>query len=381
MANTFTPVSYEEFCRGLSIINAAIKDEDKQYVYSIYSYTVEGISDISETNMINNLQSLNHLELIGYCVGEFAYHIEFFNPEQKKQFKESESALVSVSSMVADKYLSLNNFSYNESVRASRFSPQISTLYVYINFMLNIVEKKWNKKDPKLTLLSDLFMKSISISKCTLDLLVRGFNTEAFSCWRTLHECECVLQILSQYGEPAIKAYLKHMSFGFAFRDTMPDKEEQTKIFMMMKEEMKQYDLKSKDIKKYIEYGWLYSVPGVKENEKFKLNFRDGLELIAGLSEYNKRYEMSSEIIHGTPLLVYSSPEYFYFITLLSTYESFFRLEKLFTLAYSRSVKEDEFKTYLQMREVYFQQLISIHKRESARFTIWQESQRKKVAK
>ena len=191
--------------------------------------------------------------------------------------------------MVADKYLSLNNLSYNQSSLANRFSPQISTLYVYINFMLNIVESKWTKKDPKFTLLSDLFMKSISIGKCTLDLLVKGFNTEAFSCWRTLHECECTLQILSQYGEPVVRAYLKHMQFGIAFRDSMTDKEEQTKIFMSMKEEMKEYDLKSKDIKKYIEYGWLYSVPGVKGNEKFKLNFRDGLEMIAGLSEYNKR--------------------------------------------------------------------------------------------
>ena len=283
--------------------------------------------------------------------------------------------------MVADKYLSLNNFSYNQNALANRFSPQISTLYVYINFMLNIVKQKWNQKDPAFTLLSDLFMKSISICKCTLDLLVRGFNTEAFSCWRTLHECECVLSILSKYGEPVIKAYLKHMNFGFAFRDAIPDKEEQTKIFMSMKEEMKQYDLKSKDIKKYIEYGWLYAVPGVKENENFKLNFRDGLESVAGLESYSKRYEMSSEIIHGTPLLVYSSPEYFYFVTLLSTYESFFRLENLFKLAYSHSIGEDELKNYIGMRNVYFNHLVNIHQRESERFSYWQKSQREMAKK
>ena len=247
--------------------------------------------------------------------------------------------------------------------------------------MLNIVEKKWNQKDPKYTLLSDLFMKSISICKCTLDLIVRGFNTEAFSCWRTLHECECVLEILSRYGEQVVYAYLKHMNYGFAFRDAMSDKEEQTKIFLTMKEEMKQYDLKSKDIKKFIEYGWLYAVPGVKENEKFKLNFRDGLELVAGLEEYNKRYEMSSEIIHGTPLLVYSSPEYFYFVTLLSTYESFFRLERLFSVAYSRTVPQAEYDGYLRMRQVYFSDLINIHKRESERFKLWQKNQRKNTEK
>ncbi len=381
MPDRFIPVSFEEFCHGLDIIQADIKQEDKQFVYSVYSYTVEGISEFSETNLLTNLQSINHLEIIGYCVGEFAYLTELFDDERKASFKNNENTIVTISSMVADKYLSLNNFSFNQNALANRFSPQISTLYVYINFMLNIVQRKWNQKDSTFTLLSDLFMKSISICKCTLDLLVRGFNTEAFSCWRTLHECECVLSILSQHGEPVIKAYLKHMNFGFAFRDAMPNKDEQTKIFMAMKEEMKQYNLKSKDIKKYIEYGWLYSVPTVKDNENFKLNFRDGLESVAGLGNYSKRYEMSSEIIHGTPLLVYSSPEYFYFVTLLSTYESFFRLENLFKLAYSRSVEEEELKNYLEMRNVYFNHLVNIHQRESERFNRWQKAQREMAKK
>ena len=54
MPDKFQPLSFEEFCKGLNIIRADIKDEDKQFVYSIYSYTVEGISDISETNLIIN---------------------------------------------------------------------------------------------------------------------------------------------------------------------------------------------------------------------------------------------------------------------------------------------------------------------------------------
>ena len=142
MPDKFVPVPFEEFCRGLDIIQADIKDEDKQFVYSVYSYTVEGISEFSETNLLANLQSINHLEIIGYCVGEFAYLTELLNDERKQSFKNNEDTLVTISSMVADKYLSLNNFSYNQNSLANRFSPQISTLYVYINFMLNIVKQK-----------------------------------------------------------------------------------------------------------------------------------------------------------------------------------------------------------------------------------------------
>ena len=228
--------------------------------------------------------------------------------------------------------------------------------------MLNIV-KGYKKTDPQSTLISDLLMKSLTISRCILENLLNGYETEAFSSWRTLHECECTLIILDKYGEPLINNYLKHMNFGFAFNDSIKDKEQQDKVFYEMKEEMRAKGLKSKDIRKYIEYGWLY--PIVPEgDETFKLNFRDGLEKLAGLSEYSKRYEISSEIIHSTPLLIYSNKEYFYYMTLLSLYESFFRLEKVFVSLFSKRVNPEQMMRYQDMRKVYYSQLVSIHKRE-----------------
>ena len=64
------------------------------------------------------------------------------------------------------------------------------------------------------------------------------------------------------------------MQYGIVFKNGDTTDEKGTRIFNDMKEEMHGYNLKSKDIKKYIEYGWLYDIPGVKEDEKFKLNFR-----------------------------------------------------------------------------------------------------------
>ena len=374
--NQFSPISFEDFNKALGIINAHVKGHEG-FLYSIYSYTVEGIGDLAEDKIFGNLQGINHLELIGYCVGEYSYFVAGNSEEQIKKMQDDESFIMSISSIIADKYLSLTQFSHNVGSLANRFMPTVSTLYVYINFIQNIVDT-FSKNDPRAGLLADLFTKSVSICKCTLDLLVRGFETEAFSCWRTLHECECALLILFNNNNDVMKAYYRHMQYGFAFRDTMPDKDEQTKIFLSMKEDMKQYDLKSKDIKKFIEYGWLYSVPGVKEDETFKLNFRDGLEKVAGLSMYAKRYEMSSEIIHGTPLLIYSNREYFYFLTLLSTYESFFRLEKIFTTTFVKYVNEQQLAGYKQMRDIYYSHLVNIHKRESENFRYWQEQHKSK---
>ena len=374
--NKFVPISFQDFQKALGIIGAQIKGHE-EFLYSIYSYTVEGIGGLAEDNVFGALQGINHLEIIGYCVGEYSYTVAGASEERIKELQQDERFIMSVSSIVADKYLSLTQFSHNTGSLANRFMPTVSTLYVYINFIQNIVDN-FNKRDPRSGLLADLFTKSISICKCTLDLLVRGFETEAFSCWRTLHECECALIILFNNRDDVIAAYHRHMQYGFAFRDTMQDKDEQTKIFLSMKEDMKQYDLKSKDIKKFIEYGWLYSVPGVKEDATFKLNFRDGLEKVAGLSMYAKRYEMSSEIIHGTPLLIYSSREYFYFLTLLSTYESFFRLEQIFTTTFVKYVNEQQLAGYKQMRNVYYSQLVNIHKRESENFRFWQERHKNK---
>ena len=171
--------------------------------------------------------------------------------------------------------------------------------------------------------------------------------------------------------------YLIHMQYGIVFKSNDQTNEQGNKIFADMKNEMQELGLKSKDIKKYIEYGWLYEIPGVKEDPEFKLNFRDGLEKIAELSMYNDRYELSSETVHVTPMLIYSNKEYFYFITLLSLYESFFRLEKVFVSFFSQRVSPEQMQQYMELRKVYYSQLVNIHKREVANFKAWQNRNKK----
>ncbi len=350
---------------------------DKDFVFEVYDLAMEAISQLADMAPFETIVNVNSLEIIEYCIGEFLYSIVVRSPEQIDEFVKNENIKASMASIVADKYISLSKLQHKERRIANSYFPPISSLSVYINFTLNILQK-YDKNDPASTLITDLLMKSLSIAKCSLSLLVDGFETEAFSSWRTLHECECTLMLLEHFGSPLINRYLKHMQYGIAFKDVMENKDKQTEIFNQMKEEMKQYDLKSKDIKKYIEYGWLYAIPEVEKDPSFKLNFRDGLEKVAGLSLYNSRYEMSSEIIHSTPMLIYSNRDYFYYITLLSLYESFFRLEKIFVSLFSKEVSPEQMKRYEAMRSVYYSQLVNIHKRESANFKVLQEKGKKK---
>ena len=350
---------------------------DADYVYDVYDMANELISMLDKENSQIEVKEINQLELLFYCVGEYYYSISHLNPEEIIKFNNNETYPSSMASVAADKYLSLSIFNHVEKKLGNRFLPPASSLNIYLNFMLNIV-KGYKKNDPQSSLISDLLMKSLTISRSILEQLLNGYETEAYSSWRTLHECECTLILLDKYGDRLINKYLRHMNLGLAFNNTIPDKEQQDKIFYEMKEEMRGYGLKSKDIRKYIEYGWLYEIVPEEEKESFKLNFRDGLEKLAGLEMYAKRYEISSEIIHSTPLLIYSNKEYFYYMTLLSLYESFFRLEQVFVSLFSKRVSEEQMKQYEEMRKVYYSQLVVIHKRELQAFRDLQKKWNKK---
>ena len=371
--NIWTKEQVANYLKGIQVT----VELDPDYIYDVYEMANEFIGIVDQENVQIEVKEINQFELLLYCVGEYYYSISHLNAEELARFKANEEYPSSMASVAADKYLSLSIFNHVEKKLSNRFIPSASSLNIYLNFMLNIV-KGYKKNDPQSSLISDLLMKSLTISRCILENLLNGYETEAFSSWRTLHECECTLILLDKYGAPLINKYLRHMNFGLAFNDTIPDKEQQDKIFYEMKEEMRGYGLKSKDIRKYIEYGWLYEIVPEEEKESFKLNFRDGLEKLAGLEVYSKRYELSSEIIHSTPLLIYSNKEYFYYMTLLSLYESFFRLEKVFVSLFSQRVSEMQMKQYEEMRRVYYSQLVIIHKRELEAFKRFQTNRNQK---
>ena len=92
------------------------------------------------------------------------------------------------------------------------------------------------------------------------------------------------------------------------------------------------------------------------------------MEPIAKLEIYNKSYIQSSELIHCTPLLIYSNKEYFYSLCLLSLYESFFRIEKVFAKLIDEYIPKEAQVGYEQMKRIYFSQLVNIHKIESLKF-------------
>ncbi len=369
-----TRQNFEEILNELN----APKDIDIKYLYDIYDAVIDAI-DLVISNVANfKFIPVNNVVVILYIINEFLYSVNNLPKEKKEDFMNDDDMSSMLASVCCDKYLTNEQLNYKSKTFLNRFEPPISTLSLYLNFTLNTINQI-RVKDQKSELVKRMLFKAFSLSKCITDLLLGGYETEAFSTWRTLHENESILICLIKYGKPMFDEYFKHISYVLAYRHQLKQ-EEQDKIFVQIKEEMKAHNLKSKDMKKFIEYGYLYTIKNFEEDQ-YKLNFRDGVEKAAGLSSYAKVYEMCSEIAHSSPLLLLSDKRYFMPITLINLYESFFRLEQIFEAHFKNYSSEKDFIAYENLKKVYMKQLLAIYDDIKKRFLILQSRnlQNKKI--
>ena len=339
------------------------------FLYEVYESVHLGLLDISKNKETGVSFEVNRMEILLYLMGEYIYSTQSLSDEDLEKFLKNESFKTSMANVIADKYISLSVYNHIEQKLTNKYYPPISSLELYVNLMHNIVNN-YPLKDGTNMIIVDLLNKTLSIARCIIKLLCDGYETEAFAMWRTLHECECVLILLDKYKKEAIPAYVKHMQYSIIYRQPDEANPVNQQIFEKLKGEMHDIGLKSKDTKKYIEYGWILSIPGHENVENFKLNFRDGVETLAGLHQYSEVYMTSSEILHGSPMLIYSNKQYFHYLTLLNLYESFFRICTVFESLFFPQINEEARARYIDMKKLYFSQLINIHKRESYNFRL-----------
>ncbi len=355
----------EAFDRFLSTLGVPTS-LNSDLLFEAYSLAYEGAKSLPINNGKPLAFAVNPISLALYLVNEHLFYLSSHEDKKEADLVDDEKYISFLASVSLDKYCTNEHLAYQMGKLTSRFSPYMSTIELYLNFILGMLSR-YKKNDPKQTLIVDVMSKGFQMAKCVASLLEGGFETEAFATWRTLHENECILAVLVKSGQQAIESYLRHMRYAAAFRGGLDNKEATDAVFVEIKSEMKKFDLKSKDMKRFIEYGWLYALPA-PEGQEIKLNFRDGVEKMAGLSNYAKVYEMSSEIAHSSPLLIYSRKDYIFHVTLLNLYESFFRLEKIFTSIYMSTIQDDEKQRYVNMRQLYYWEIIAAYKQVQSSF-------------
>lgn len=220
------------------------------------------------------------------------------------------------------------------------YMPISNNLKVTNNFFIDL-NSPHCKTDPRYSLINDLYNTIFKKIDAFSTMIAIKMYTEAFVSWRTIHESECIIKLLTTGGIEIQDAYIKHIAYNNAYRN--PESftvEENDLTFEKLKSEMKSHNLKSKDMKKFIEYGWIYKY---KTNEEIKLNFRDGVEKLANLRKYNQIYEGASELVHSSSTFFYVNDDFCRDLALSMTYKTALRVYQSF---------HDYFKNYFNKKEV-----------------------------
>lgn len=152
----------------------------------------------------------------------------------------------------------------------------------------------------KFTVLSRLQKRMCQISDEVLLLIKKGYLTGALARWRSLHEVNIVLIILSKGNEELSQRYLDHFwiseykefllykEYCAYFNIELPQEKIDAEVSKRKDEMIEKYGKSFNE-----DFGWAYSIFDTK-----KITFRD-LELKAEMEQARFDYKLSSNAIHA----------------------------------------------------------------------------------
>ena len=286
-----------------------------------------------------SLEKVNN-ELV---IKSFNYIVNKFNSSDLLQLTMDESEILEyiigeVKSSVNDDYIQIANNAYESFIlNKEDDKPDISIYDTIITKFLNLVSYLKNINSPmayykpEISLINDLFQTVFNNLYAFSILISTKLYTSALTSWRSLHESECILKLLIE-NERIKKEYIKHIKYNNYLRNQSEySKAELDDNFNKIKKEMSDHNLKSKDMKKFIEYGYLYYANNYSSSDtRFKLNFRDGLEYLANLDKYASVYEGASQIVHSSSSYFYANNSFCKKLSLTLTYQTLIRITNLY---------------------------------------------------
>lgn len=216
----------------------------------------------------------------------------------------------------------------------SKLQYQIMILNCSISYFSKI-NRPTSKKNPAFSLLNDLFQTTFDKLSGYCKMMALDLYLDGYVAWRTIHESESILTLLVNNKDQTRNAYLRHIEYlNMFYNPELFDDEYRNKIFdQEIKYDMSKHDLKSKDMKKYLEYGWLFSCKeyDIQKHPTFKLNFNDGVDELAGLREkYNEYYKGTSELAHSSSIYFYANASSIKDVSLMLVFQSASRVYKLY---------------------------------------------------
>ncbi len=304
-------------------------DEDISSIIELFKRCFHKIyltNDNPKSFTVNDVRSSVYLFEQVLCAFSFARIVK---EEQGKELSMDELEERTVTGFNFFLEQNTNQTELGETIKY--YDPIVSSLRLSEKYFENI-NRPLSYTNPAVSLINDIFETIFRKIAGFCQMLTLGLYSDAYVSWRTLHESECIVNLLVNGGEEIRHAYVTHIAYNNAYRNK--DQFSQADldlIFAEIKGEMKDHGLKSKDMKKFIEYGWLYKHPDYNPNDpQLKLNFRDGVERLAGLRKYSKIYEGASEIAHSSSAFFYVNDAFCKDLSLTMCYQTYLRIGDLY---------------------------------------------------
>ena len=283
---------------------------------------------------LNALDGVRMDELVSYIFYYHLFQTSYLPAEFVARLEEDEKYRSMLVHDVAV-YVVINEHLNVEKIsNTSPCSPEIAAYNMACSYSLFILGS-FKGEDVRMNGIGNLFRKSMVTTKGVIGLLAAGNSCDAVILWRHLHELECVLTVLGTKGEDLYFRYVRHMEY-FDMENN-PRKEE---LQQRLAEECKAYGVKERNA--FINYGWLVYVEGFKEGfgKEYRLNFKDGLQKMAGQSARHAAYASASKILHPSAWVVAIRDDKFYKFTMFELYRSLVNIVgqiKSYVLRYQES--------------------------------------------
>ena len=255
-------------------------------------------------------------EIVSYIYYYHLFHTSHLPEELTKKLESDEKYREMLVRDVAV-YIVINEHLNVEKIsNTSEYSPEIAAYNMACSYSLYILGS-FKGTDRRMNGINNLFKKALVTIKSVIHLLAAGNSCDAVILWRHLHELECVLIVLCTKGEDLFFRYVKHMEY-FDMEGNPRAEELQQRL----SEECKAFGVKERNA--FINYGWLEYVDGFREGfgKEYRLNFKDGLQKIAGLSARHAAYASASKILHPSAWVVTIRDDKFYKFTVFELFRS-----------------------------------------------------------
>ena len=134
-------IPYEAFHKFYEKLNVPSKYDEK-FLFELFENLIESCNETDFSGINEGLfKNINVFQLFLYMIAEYDFLASPLNEEGIKQLNENESLMSMVISMALDKYITNEKINLNEVFYVSKYSTNISSLMLYLNFMNKVMNQ------------------------------------------------------------------------------------------------------------------------------------------------------------------------------------------------------------------------------------------------